>query len=79
MKIKRGDKMKTMYDYFKFGDTLYGFCNGYFGDDYENKVCVLVTQTYAVFEYENKNAVVLNLDEMTIPGVDLVNRWKMEK
>jgi len=71
--------MKTMYDYFKSGDKIYGFCNGYFGrDNFEDKVCVLVAQTYAVFEYEDEGACILNLSEINLCDVKIINRWKQE-
>jgi len=72
--------MKTMYGYFQLGDKISGFCNGYFGrDDYENKVCVRVTQTYAVFEYEDEGACVLNLSEINLCDRLIINRWKIGK
>jgi len=67
-----------MNKFFNIGDTLYGFCNGYFGrDDYDTKVCIIASSKYAVFQYldgEFKgNATVLNnperLDTIT------VNQW----
>jgi len=40
--------------YFKKGDIIYGFCNGYFGrDDYETKIVEEVTEDYVVFRYED--------------------------
>ena len=60
--------------YFEVGDRIYGFCNGFFGrDDYENKICVYVTKTYAVFEYEDdrKKATVLNY----VSESECVKRW----
>ena len=36
---------------FEVGDRIYGFCNGFFGRDcYENKICVMANDRYAVFE-----------------------------
>ena len=68
-----------MEEYFTVGNFLYGYCNGAFGrDDYENKICVIVTPFYTVFEYMNreKGAVVLNLKEMDIPeGKDTFSVW----
>ena len=63
-----------MLQLFKVGDTIYGFCNGYFGRmDYDTKICVLVTPKYAVFEYKNGSATVLNYRE----GMeDDVEAWK---
>lgn len=53
--------MPNMLQCFTPGDTIYGYCQGYFGrDDYKNKVCVLVQVKYAVFEYEDGTATVVN-------------------
>lgn len=42
----------NMMKIFKVGDEISGYCNGYFGrDDYEDKVCILVTPKYAIFEH----------------------------
>lgn len=66
----------NMYDYFKLGDTLYWYCQGAFGrDDYETKICVCVRPFYAVFEYENGTATVLNLSTMNSTNYD-VEQWK---
>jgi hypothetical protein len=36
---------------FEVGDRIYGFCNGFFGRDcYDNKICVMANDRYAVFE-----------------------------
>jgi hypothetical protein len=70
-----------MNSLFNIGDKLYGFCDGYFGrDDYDTKICVLITPKYAVFQYLEGdfkgNATVLNnpekLDKKT------VNAWKIQ-
>lgn len=54
----------TMEDIFCVGDQIGGYCNGYFGrNDYENKICVMVTRKYAVFQYEDDTAEVLNWDD----------------
>ncbi len=60
----------NMLQIFTAGDQISGFCNGYFGrDDYEDKVCIMVTPRYAVFEYNDSDsemngfAVVLNYSE----------------
>ena len=45
---------------FKVGDEIGGYCNGYFGDDYEDKICISVAPKYAVFLYEDGNATVLS-------------------
>ena len=66
---------------FNVGDKIHGFCNGYFGrDDYDEKLCIMVTNKYAVFQYLDGefegNATVLNypdrLDEET------VTEWKQD-
>lgn len=57
-------EINGMHEVFGVGDTIYGYCNGYFGrDDYEDKVCVLVNPRYAVFEYESGTATVVNFTE----------------
>lgn len=63
-----------MLKLFKPGERITGFCNGYFGrDDYEDKTCVIVMPKYAVFEYEDGTAVVLNYRE----GMEnSVSDWK---
>lgn len=67
----------NMHNYFSVGDTIYGFCNGFFGrDDYEKKVCVEVRPKYAVFEYESGFAVVLNLQDRL--ARHMVAKWKQE-
>ena len=65
----------------KVGDRISGYCNGYFGrDDYESKICVMVTNRYAVFEYldktdyENIGAVILT----SSPIKDEYTEWKAE-
>jgi len=57
--------MGNMMQHFAVGDEIGGYCNGVFGrDDYEDKICVLVRPTYAVFEYtDGHGAAVLNYDE----------------
>ena len=53
-----------MLQIFKVGDVIGGYCNGYFGrDDYDTKSCVMVTLNYAVFEYSDGTATVLNYFE----------------
>lgn len=64
---------------FNIGDTLYGFCNGYFGrDDYSTKTCVMVTERYAVFQYADGefegHATVLNWPERL--NTEMVSKWK---
>ena len=46
---------QRMNKYFNVGDVIYGFCNGFFGDDYDDKICVLVNQHYAVFQSINRD------------------------
>lgn len=54
----------NMLQIFQIGDEIQGHCNGYFGrDDNSNKMCVMVTSKYAVFQYENGHATVLNYTE----------------
>jgi hypothetical protein len=53
--------MQSMHNFFKIGDRIGNFCNGFFGrDDYEDKTCVFVSEKYAIFEYDNGFATVLN-------------------
>ncbi len=53
-----------MLQMFTVGDQITGFCNGFFGrDDYEEKTCVMVTSKYAVFQYQDGRATVLNYSE----------------
>ena len=71
--------MLNVNQLFSVGDTIYGFCNGYFGrDNYDDKVCVMVMSRYAVFEsvlgdYVG-NAVVLNNPERF--DLETINKWK---
>lgn len=54
----------SMLNLFEVGDEIQGFCNGFFGrDDYEDKTCVMVMPKYAVFQYEDGSATVINYDE----------------
>ncbi len=65
----------NMLQLFSPGDIIYGYCNGYFGrDDYEDKTCVVVTRKYAVFEYEDGSASVLNLRENF--DSKMIQEWK---
>lgn len=67
---------------FNIGDTIYGYCNGYFGrDDYDDKICVLVNSKYAVFQYtdgemEGKATVLNYRDNITKDDVD---NWKIKE
>jgi hypothetical protein len=65
---------------FNIGDRITGFCNGYFGrDDYDSKICIMVNDKYAVFQYTEGEWVgygtILNYEK----GLEnLVNDWKIE-
>lgn len=70
-----------MDKYFSIGDKISGYCNGYFGrDDYDDKTCVLVTAKYAVFEYANDYAVVLNYNPQleNFDKQDFIDDWELE-
>lgn len=67
-----------MQHLFSVGDTVYGFCDGFFGSsDYETKKCVYVTPIYAVFEYVEGEfeggGVILGYEPKM---VNLVDKWK---
>jgi hypothetical protein len=69
-----------MNQLFNIGDKLEGFCSGYFGrDDYDTKICVLITPKYAVFQYVDGemegNAAVLNNPERL--DKETVDSWKV--
>jgi hypothetical protein len=67
-----------MFQLFKPGDVIYGYCNGYFGrDSYETKTCVIVTRHYAVFEYEDGRGTLLDLCESLTP--ELVAKWREQE
>lgn len=67
--------IESMGQLFNCGDIIYGFCNGYFGsDNYETKRCVMIYTKYAVFEYEDHTAIVLNFD--TRLTKEVVEEWK---
>lgn len=52
---------KNMHDLFKIGDEIYGYCDGWFGrEDYKDKKCVYITKHYAIFEYDDGSATILN-------------------
>lgn len=54
----------NMLKVFSVGDELHGYCNGYFGrDDYDDKTCVYLTKSYAVFENEKGGGTVLNYED----------------
>ena len=65
-------KTTNMLQMFELGETIGGYCNGAFGrDDYYDKTCVKITPKYAVFEYADGTASVLNFSHDTA-------RWKDE-
>lgn len=65
----------NMLQFFKPGDTLYGYCGGAFGRDaYSDKICVSVRPLYAVFEFENGTATVLHMSDL-VTEAD-VREWK---
>jgi hypothetical protein len=72
-----------MKEFFSVGDVISGYCNGYFGDDYYyyDRLCVMVTDNYAVFQYIEGplkgDAVVLN-EPSRLPK-DLLSKWKVDK
>lgn len=81
-----------MLELFKVGDIIFGYCSGYFGrDGYDNKVCVMVTPRYAVFEnmtgelFEKGDAVTLNYTELCTSDksheeiIKMVAKWKIEE
>lgn len=63
---------------FNIGDKITGFCNGFFGrDDYDSKICVMVSDKYAIFQYIDGEwegyATVLNYKD----GLEnCINEWK---
>jgi len=69
--------MTNMFELFKPGDRLFGFCNGYFGrDDYANKICVAVRPQYALFEYvDGGEAVILNASECRALDRKIIEEW----
>ncbi len=59
-----------MHEYFKIGDKIYGYCNGFFGrDHYDDMICTFITDKYAVFEYINGGH---------IGTAEVVNLWYLE-
>lgn len=75
--------MKTMKDLFSVGDTISNYCNGFFGrDDYEEKLCIMVTEKYAIFQYIGDSdlkgfATVLNWDDK-LPDYRFGGNWSYE-
>jgi len=69
----------NMLQIFKVGDEIGNYCNGYFGrDDYENKTCVMVMPGYAVFQYDNGHATVLNYSKR-LEDIAKSENWKPTK
>ena len=69
-----------MKELFNVGDMIYGYCNGYFGrDDYEDKLCIMVTEKYAVFQYTDGDmkgkGAILNYSERLTK--ELINKWNL--
>lgn len=62
-----------MFELFNIGDVIYGYCNGFFGDDWETKTCVFITSNYAVFQNKDGCGTILNYEKMI---VSLVDEWK---
>lgn len=73
--------MTNMNELFNIGDTIYGFCNGYFGrDDYATKICIMVNPKYAIFhyldgEFKGEGIVLNNPDRL---NKETVAEWKQE-
>lgn len=66
----------NMYQYFKEGDVIKGFCNGFFGREFYNtKVCILVRKEFAVFEHSDGSASVLNMHDGDLTK-EMVEEWK---
>lgn len=66
--------MSNMLRLFKIGDKIGGFCNGFFGrDDYKDKTCIFVACKYAIFEYEDGTATVLNYENRLLIYVNTEN------
>lgn len=71
----------NMLKIFNVGDEISGYCNGYFGrDDYEDKICVMVTSKYAIFQFlegdMNGFATVLNYEDGLEVSVNGSDKWK---
>jgi hypothetical protein len=72
--------MKSMFDLFKLGDRLSGYCVGYFGrEDYGDKTVVEVRTKYAVFEYDDGRATVLNINECENLSRDVVEMRSLNR
>ncbi len=65
----------NMLQLFRPGDVIHGYCNGFFGrDDYSTKTCISVQPMYALFEYDNGRATVLNYEERLDAAI--TEKWK---
>jgi hypothetical protein len=66
-----------MLNLFKPGDEVFGYCCGYFGrDDYDDKVCVMVTPKYAVFQNEEGEGTILNYSESRLAEDVLAGKFQ---
>lgn len=75
--LTKGNKM---HQFFTVGDKVSGFCNGFFSrGDYYDKICVLVSDKYAVFQWLEGDlkgeACVINNPEL-LEKID-VSTWKV--
>lgn len=51
----------NMMQVFYVGEEIDGYCGGVFGrDDYDDKICIMVTPKYAVFQNMDGDGSVLN-------------------
>ena len=69
-----------MNNLFKVNDKVYWYCNWFFWrDDYDTKICILVTENYAVFEYTEWDmewfATVLNYSPRLLDEW-MIDEWK---
>ena len=68
--------METMHDIFAVKDRIGGYCNGFFGrDDYGDKVCVFVTDKFAVFQNDEGVGSVLNY-QSCLKAFTKTDNWK---
>jgi len=66
---------EPMNMFFSPGDKIYGYCGGLFGrDDYDDKVCVMVSFNYAIFVNDEGYASALNRDSCITQ--ERVDGWK---
>lgn len=71
-----------MNEFFAVGDTIHGYCNGFFGrDDYDSKICLLVNDRFALFQYLDGefegNGVVLNKSPLL--DSETIKKWKEDE